>query len=170
VFVHYRRLHECGENTTQYYQPTTANEAVLLHQNNVLFQENYKRSQNEEVLCNEWQKAIAEIKQLRDKIGKMQLHVAELESKSKVSEIMINASTGSNQEANRVEYFTDEDELAEETEWIRAKNKSKKRKITTSPTPYQQQRGISEPPRQKDKKIPAPSPLTDNGGWYKNIR
>jgi cell division protein FtsL len=52
-------MHEC-ENITQYYKPTTANEAVLLHQNNVLFQENYKRSQNEEVLYNEWQKAIAE--------------------------------------------------------------------------------------------------------------
>jgi hypothetical protein len=49
-------------------------------------------------------------------IGKMQLHVAELDSKSKVSEVMGNASTGSNQEANRVEYFTDEDKLAEETE------------------------------------------------------
>jgi len=32
------------------YQPTTANEAVLLHQNNVLFQENYKHTQNEQVL------------------------------------------------------------------------------------------------------------------------
>jgi len=47
------------ENTTQYYQPNTAFEAVLLHQTNVLFQENYKRSQNEQVLYNEGQKAIA---------------------------------------------------------------------------------------------------------------
>jgi hypothetical protein len=84
-------MHEC-ENMTQYYQPTTANEAVLLHQNNVLFQENYKRSQNEE-LYNEWQEAIAEIKQLSDMIGKIQLHIAELESKSKVSEVMGNANT-----------------------------------------------------------------------------
>jgi hypothetical protein len=63
-------MHEC-ENMTQYYQPATANEAVLLHQNNVLFQENSKRSQNKEVLYNEWQKAIAEVKQLSDMIGKM---------------------------------------------------------------------------------------------------
>jgi hypothetical protein len=42
----------------QYYQPITAYEPVLLNQNNVLFQENYKRSQNEELLYNEWQKAI----------------------------------------------------------------------------------------------------------------
>jgi len=45
-----------------YYQPTTANEDVLLHQNNVLFQENYKCSRNEQVLYNEWHKAIAEKK------------------------------------------------------------------------------------------------------------
>jgi hypothetical protein len=80
---------------------------------------------------------------------------------------MGNAKASSNQEATRVEYITDEDELAEQTEWIRAKNKSKKRKMTTSPTPHQQQRRISEPPQQKDKKIPAPP---HNGGWYKSIR
>jgi len=70
--------------------------------------------------------------------------------------------------STRVEYFTDEDELAEETEWIRVKNKSKKRKMNTSPTPHQQQRGISEPPQHKEKKIPVPP--TNNGGWYKSIR
>jgi len=39
---------------------------------------------------------------------------------------MGNANTSSNQEVTRVEYFTDE-ELAEQTEWIRVKNKSKKK-------------------------------------------
>jgi cell division protein FtsL len=63
---------------TQFYQPTTANEAALLHQNNALFQDNYKRSQNEQVLYNEWQKVIAEKKQLSDMIGQMQLHITEL--------------------------------------------------------------------------------------------
>ena len=118
-------MHEC-ENMSQYYQPTTANEAVLLHQNNVLFQENYERSQNEQVLYNEWQKGIAEKKVLSDMIGEMQLHIAELENKFKAFEEMGNANASSNQEPTRVEYFTDEDELAEETEWIRVKNKSKK--------------------------------------------
>jgi hypothetical protein len=69
---------------------------------------------------------------------------------------MGNATTSSNQESTRVEYFTDEDELAEETEWIRVKNKSKKWKMNTSPTPHQQQRGISEPPQQKEKKDTSP--------------
>jgi ABC-type siderophore export system fused ATPase/permease subunit len=55
----------------KYYQPTTANEAVLLHQNNVLFQENYKRSQNEQMLYNEWQKVLEGKKQLSDVIGEL---------------------------------------------------------------------------------------------------
>jgi hypothetical protein len=92
----------------------------------------------------------------------MQLQIAELESKFKTSQVMENANTSSNQEATRVEYFTDE-ELAEETEWIRVKNKSKKRKMNTSPNPLQQQQGTSEPPQQKDKKIPAPPPIMVDG-------
>jgi len=155
-------MHAC-ENTTQFYQPTTANEAVLLHQNNVLFQENYKRSQNEQVLYNEWQKVIAGKKQLSDMIEEMQLQIAELENKFKTSEVMGNANTSSNQEETRVDYFTDEEQLAEETEWIRVKNKSKKRKMNTSPTPLQQQRGASEPPQQKDKRMPAPPPIMVDG-------
>ena len=94
-------MHAC-ENTTQYYQTSTANEAVLLNPNNVQFQENYKRSQNEQVLYNEWQKAIAGKKQLSDMMGEMQLHMAELESKLKASEVTGNANTSSTQEATRV--------------------------------------------------------------------
>ena len=49
-------------------------------------------------------------------IGELQLHIAELENKFKAFEVMRNTTTSSNQESTRVEYFTDEDELAEETE------------------------------------------------------
>ena len=97
-------------------------------------------------------------------IGEMQLQIAELESKFKTSQVMENANTSSNQEATRVEYFTDEEELAEETEWIGVKNKSKKWKMNTSPIPLQQQLRASEPSQQKDT-----SPSTDNSGWYKSI-
>jgi hypothetical protein len=156
-------MHAC-ENTTQFYQPTTANEAVLLHQNKVLFQENYKRSQNEQVLYNEWQKVIAEKKQLSDMIKEMQLNIAELENMFQAFEVMGTASTNSNHKAARVEYFTDEEELAEETEWIRVKNKGRKRKMNNSPTLLQQQRGVPGPPQQqKDKKIPAPPPIIVDG-------
>jgi len=63
----------------------------------------------------------------------MQLHITELENKFRASEVMGNANTSSNEEATRAEYFTDKDKLAEETELIRVKNKSKKRKMNTSP-------------------------------------
>jgi len=97
-------------------------------------------------------------------IGEMQLHIAELENKFKTSEVMGNANTSSNQEVTTVDYFTDEEELAEETEWIGVKNKSKKWKMNTSPIPLQQQLRASEPSQQKDT-----SPSTDNSGWYKSI-
>jgi len=78
-----------------------------------------------------------------------------------------NANTSSNQEATRVEYFKDDEELAEETEWIIVKNKTKKRKVTTSPTPHQQQCGVSEPPKQKDKKTPTlPTIMVDGTKVY----
>jgi hypothetical protein len=108
---------------------------------------------------------LAFIKQLSDMIGEMQLHIAELENKFKASEVMGNATTSSNQESTRVEYFTDEDELAEETERIRVKNKSKKRKMNTSPTPHQQQRGISKPQHTHThthtQKLPPPHIMVD---------
>jgi hypothetical protein len=92
---------------------------------------------------------LAENEQLSDTIGEMQL---QLENKFEASEVTGNASTRSNQEVIRVEYFTIEEELAEETELIRVKNKSKKRKMPTSPTPLQQHRGVSEPLQQKIKR------------------
>lgn len=46
-------------------------------------------------------------------------------------------SENATQESKRiVEYYTDEKELAEETEWIRVKNRNtKKRKLNNTPTP-----------------------------------
>ena len=70
-------------------------------------------------------------------IGELLRYITGLENKFRASEVMGNASTSPNQDTTRVEYFTDEDELAEETEWIRVKNKSKKREMNTSPAPYQ---------------------------------
>jgi hypothetical protein len=80
----------------------------------------------------------------------MQLHIAELENNFKTLGEKENDTTSSIQEVTRVEYFTDE-ELAEETEWIRVKNKGKKRKMNMSPTPLQQQRGATGPPQQNEK-------------------
>ena len=75
------------ENTTQLHQSTTANEAVLLHQNNVLFQENCKHFQNEQVFIKNGRKWFAENEQLIDTFGEMQVHMAELENKFKASAV-----------------------------------------------------------------------------------
>ena len=66
-------------------------------------------------------KVLAEKKRLSEMIGEMQLHIAELENKFKASEVMGNGTSSSNQEPTRIEYFTDADKLAEETEWISQK-------------------------------------------------
>jgi len=63
-------MHTC-ENTSHCYQLTTANGAILLHENIVLFQENYKRFQNEQVLHNEWQNLLEKKTQLIDVIGEL---------------------------------------------------------------------------------------------------
>lgn len=60
-----------------------------------------------------------------------------------------------------VEYDTDEEELARETEWIRMKSR-KKRKINTSPT-LSPQETINPPVIEKVKKIPPPPPIIVDG-------
>jgi len=55
-------------------------------------------------------------------IGELQRHITELENKFRASEVMGNANTSHNQETTRIEYFTDEDELAEETEMDKSPN------------------------------------------------
>ena len=94
-------------------------------------------------------------------IGELQRHVTELENKFRASEVMGKANTSPNQETTRIEYFTDEDELAEETEWIRAQNKCKKRKMNTSPL-LNNSNGGTQNHDNKRKKDTTPS--TDNEG------
>ena len=108
-------------------------------------------------------KVLEEKRQLSDMIGELQRYITGLENKFRASEAMGNANTNPKQETTRVEYFTDDDEIAEEREWIRVQNKCKKHEMNTSPTPQQQQRGESEPPQQKEKKIPPPPPIMVDG-------
>lgn len=125
--------------------PQSQNEAILLQQNNVLFQENYQRSQNEQVLFNSWKlsetekvKAKAKADQLDLQLKELKVMYDELTLKYKELEKKYIPSTT---EKKTVEYHTDEDELAYETEWIRVKQNRKKRKLNTSltPPPKQQQ-------------------------------
>jgi len=49
-------------------------------------------------------------------IGELQRYITGLENKFRASEVMGNTNTSPNQETIRIECFTDEDELSEETE------------------------------------------------------
>lgn len=69
---------------------------------------------------------------------------------------------------NDVEYCTDEDDLAKETEWIRARSR-KKRKLNTSLSPKQQPGSAQQNNLQKNekvtsvKKVPLPPPIIIDG-------
>lgn len=81
--------------------------------------------------------------------------------------IMQNQNTNSNVNKH-VEYQTDEEDLAKETEWIRAKSrKNKKRRLNNTPSPPQKPQKLdqnTQPQKvetsvKKDKKIPPPPPI-----------
>ena len=132
-------------------------EAALMQRNNELFQENCVRTNNEQQLFAAWrqvkgenEKIIEEYKKLQFEVNKMREDFKKVMFKNSQLEKILNQP----KEEEIIEYFTDEEELAKETEWIRIKekNKNKKRKMNTSLTP---------PPRNKtdDKpkeKLPPP--------------
>jgi len=95
-------------------RPATPGETLLMRQNTVLFQENCVRSQNEQALNAAWKSAVEEISNLSTLITTLQAQMQELRSE-------IAAFTGENvqveqQEPASTEYYTDEEELAKETE------------------------------------------------------
>lgn len=123
-----------------------------------LFKESQTRSPSEEALFIEWRKAMVgweksshENNHLRHLIEDLQSQInalkSELDSRSKIA-----IPQPSNTSA---EYKTDDEELAQETEWIRVKHKTKKRKMNTSLTPPRKEK--TPPP--KEKRDPAPPPI-----------
>lgn len=130
---------------------------------NSLFQENHNRSQNEEVLYTQWRDATNIIAQLNEKIESMKQTIGVLENKCKALETANN--TNANQENAYVSYVTDEEELAQETEWLRVKQNRKKRKLNTSITPPQLKGVISKPIPTKveiKKTLPPPPIIVDS--------
>jgi len=139
--------------------PATPGEALLMQQNNVMFHENCVRSQNEQVLYAAWKQADEENSNLTTLIKTLQTHMQELreelnaltEKNMQVNQqVPANANyftdedelaeelTGDNMQVNQqvtasTEYHTDEDELAKETEWtVYHKKNAKKRKVEAS--------------------------------------
>lgn len=142
----------------------TPNEAILIQQNNVLFQENFTRSQNEQILYTGWRKAEEEKNTLLQTISKLQSQMANMQKKHEEMEKRLPQK----KDEENVEYHTDEEELARETEWIRVKNRERKRKrMDTSITPpknkNENERNISDSQQIVSKKTKLPPPIVVDG-------
>jgi Associated with zinc fingers len=143
---------------TQPTTPTTQLETVLMPRNNQLFQENYARSQNEQILYNEWKKTECERDIIFNKFQQIQSDLRNLQRKYAELEKIVN------KEEERIEYHTDEEELARETEWIRAKEKNtKKRKMDTSLSPPPKEENAPKNEQTKSKKEHQPPPVMVDG-------
>lgn len=131
--------------------------APLTQQNQCLLQENQLKTQNEIQLWNAWQQALTTINAQQDNINQLILRVQRLEKPG--------AKPEENQKIEKkIQYSTDEEDLARETEWIVHKSrKNKKRKANTSPetSPLQQPLTSkqSEKKPQYEKKPPVPPPI-----------
>ena len=61
-------------------RPAMPGEALLIQQNNMLFQENYVRSQNEQALYAAWKQAVEENKTLNTLLKPLQTQIQDLHS------------------------------------------------------------------------------------------
>jgi len=118
-------------------RPATPGEALLIQQNNMLFQENYVRSQNEQALYAAWKQAVEENNTLNTLLKTLQTQIQDLHSEG--ANLKGENKQVRKPELEPIEYHTDEEELAKETEWIlQRKGNAKKRKMDTPPTPSTQ--------------------------------
>lgn len=123
------------------------------------------KTETERVLFHHYEHEKAERKKLESLVRDLQSQVEELHRHLKhVQEQKTSAPTqppiNSNEEPPiPLEYETDEEDLARETEWVRQKSR-KKRKLNTTLSP-QQGSGSDQPPKGKTnvKKIPLPPPI-----------
>jgi hypothetical protein len=97
-------------------RPATPDEALLMQQNTMLFQESCVRSQNEQALYAAWENAVEENSNLNTLITTFQAQMQEL--RSEIAGLTRENVRVEQQEPANAEYYTDEEELAKETEWI----------------------------------------------------
>lgn len=146
------------ENLTLMQRPSTPAEPLLAQQNQNLLQENQLKTQNEIKLWNAWQQALATINTQQENISQLILRVQSLENS--VAEPKETQTI-----EKKIEYSTDEEELARETEWIVRKTRKKRKANTspeTSPQQYQQQQSSTSKQPEKNldvKKPPVPPPI-----------
>lgn len=140
---------------------------------------------NELVKANEALKEVYNTnKQLNDAVAWMQKHIESLEKevkslKSKEKSSPTNkgqieeSPAAAVQKKSEIQYQTDSDDLAEETGWLRVKNKKRKRNDT--PTPPQVKQPATKIIKKKPKKLPPPPPIiidsvTNYHSLYENIK
>lgn len=125
-------------------QLVTPMDCLSVQAQNVLFQENCERTHNENLLFNAWKMSQKQVQEMNLKLQRLQNQIIELHklyTKPKENPMKVNINTNTSNSAvniEKIEYFTDEKELEKETEWIRVKNR-KKRKMDTSLTPLSKQ-------------------------------
>ena len=93
----------------------------------------------------EWKRETMARKSLEKAVGELQKKLDNLSAelaKRQISPLKLNVIV------HNIEYETDEAELAKETEWIRIKSKSKKRKLNVSLTPPQLKNADNETAKQ----------------------
>ena len=90
-------------------RPTTPEEAQLIQQNTMLFQENCVRSQNEQALYAAWKNAVEENNNLSILIKTTQTQLQE--KRSDIANLKGANDLESTQGPTTTEYFTDEEEL-----------------------------------------------------------
>jgi len=93
--------------------------------NHVVFQDNTTKTENEQLLFNEWKKAENEKNAL---CVKMEWLESQLKVVMKQYTDLQEKLAESDKKDDQTEYHTDEEELAKETEWIRQKTRNYKRK------------------------------------------
>lgn len=108
------------------------------------------------------EKAAREALQVTVKTLENQIEILQQQLKSLTEEKSTNKNVVKEKPLSSVEYTTDEEELARETEWIRAKGR-KKRKLNISPTQRQDEtkidNNISKQDKEKARRIPATPPI-----------
>jgi len=131
-------------------RPATPDEALLMQQNTMLFQESCVRSQNEQALYAAWENAVEENSNLNTLITTFQAQMQEL--RSEIAGLTRENVRVEQQEPANVEYYTDEEELAKETEWIvqHKRNATKKKPILPATSRHNQpQNNINSNPNVK---------------------
>jgi len=157
------KLHsQLNKNNMELGEPTEPSDPAKIPRNHELFQDNLNRSENEQLLFNEWKRAENEKNALSVKMEwlESQLNII----KKQYTELQEKLAKPESKDI-QAEYHTDEEELAKETEWIRRKDRNHKRKrMDTSLTPPQNKETVqSEDTKNKGKKTPLPPPVVVDG-------